>query len=49
MSISRVDVLDIADKLRYMVDVLKLRNEIEKEKLHTLKKIGRNLRMKSDR
>lgn len=49
MSISRVDVLDIADKLRYMVDVLKLRNEIEKEKLYTLKKIEKNLRMKSDR
>lgn len=49
MSISRVDVLDIADKLRYMVDVLKLRNEIEKEKLYTLKNIEKNLRMRSDR
>ena len=32
-----------------MVDVLKQRNEIEKEKLDVLKKIDKDLRRKSDR
>lgn len=49
MSISGLDLLDIEDELREMVDVLKQRNEIEKEKLDVLKKIERNLRKKSDR
>lgn len=38
MSISGLDLLDIEDELRDMVDVLKQRNEIEKD-----------LRVKSDR
>ena len=38
MSISRVDLLAIEDELRDMVDVLRQRNEIERE-----------LRKKSDR
>lgn len=49
MSISGLDLLDIEDELREMVDVQKRRNEIEKEKLDVLKKIERNLRKKSDR
>lgn len=49
MSISGLDLLAIKNELRYMVDVLKLRNEIEKEKLYTLKQIEKDLRMKSDR
>lgn len=49
MSISGLDLLAIKNELRYMVDVLKLRNEIKKEKLYTLKQIEKDLRMKSDR
>lgn len=49
MSISGVDLIDIEDELREMVDVLKQRNEIEKEKLDVLKKIKKALRMESDR
>lgn len=49
MSISGLDLLDIEDELREMVDVLKQRNVIEKEKLDVLKKIEKDLRMKSDR
>ncbi|WP_432315632.1 hypothetical protein [Collinsella aerofaciens] len=49
MSISGLDLLAIKNELRYMVDVLKLRNELEKEKFYTLKKIEKDLRMKSDR
>lgn len=49
MSISGLDLLDIEDELRDMVDVLKQRNEIEKEKLGVLKKIEEDLRVKSDR
>ncbi|MEE1387992.1 MAG: hypothetical protein UGF83_04985 [Collinsella sp.] len=49
MSISGLDLLDIEDELREMVDVLKQRNEIEKEKLDVLKKIDKDLRRKSDR
>lgn len=49
MSISGVDLIDIEDELREMVDVLKQRNEIEKEKLGVLKKIKKALRMESDR
>lgn len=49
MSISGLDLLDIEDALRGMVDVLKQRNEIEREKLDVLKKIEKDLRMKSDR
>ena len=49
MSISGLDLLDIEDELRDMVDVLKQRNEIEREKLDALKKIEKDLRMKSDR
>ena len=49
MSISGVDLIDIEDELREMVDVLKQRNEIEKEKLDVLKKIKKALRMGSDR
>lgn len=49
MSISGLDLLDIEDELRKMVDVLKQRNEIEKEKLDVLKKIDKDLRRKSDR
>lgn len=49
MSISGVDLIDIEDELREMVDVLKQRNEIEKEKLDVLKKIKKAHRMESDR
>ena len=49
MSISGLDLLDIEDELREMVDVLKQRNEIEKKKLDVLKEIEKDLRMKSDR
>lgn len=49
MSISGLDLLDIEDELRDMVDVLKQRNEIEKEKLGVLKKIEKDLSVKSDR
>lgn len=49
MSISGVDVLGIKNGVRDMVDVLKQRNEIEREKLDVLKKIEKDLRMKSDR
>lgn len=49
MSISGVDLFDIEDELREIVDVLKQRNEIEKEKLDVLKKIKKALRMESDR
>lgn len=49
MSISGLDLLDIEDELREMVDVLKQRNEIEKEKLDVLKKIEKDFRMESDR
>lgn len=49
MSISGVDLIDIEDELREIVDVLKQRNEIEKEKLDVLKKIKKALRMESDR
>lgn len=49
MSISRVDLLAIEDELRDMVDVLRQRNEIEKEKLDVLKKIERDFSKKSDR
>lgn len=49
MSISGVDLIDIEDELREMVDALKQRNEIEKEKLDVLKKIKKALRMESDR
>lgn len=49
MSISGLDLLDIESYLRDMVDVLKQRNEIEKEKLDVLKKIEKDLRKKSDR
>lgn len=48
MSISGLDLLDIEDELREMVDVLKQRNVIEKEKLDVLKKIEKDLRRKSD-
>lgn len=49
MSISRVDLLAIEDELRDMVDVLRQRNEIEREKLDVLKKLEMDLRKKSDR
>lgn len=49
MSISGVDLIDIEDELREIVDALKQRNEIEKEKLDVLKKIKKALRMESDR
>lgn len=49
MSISGVDLIQIEDRLRDMVDVLKQRNELEREKLGVLKKIEKNLRKKSDR
>lgn len=49
MSISRLDLLDIESYLRDMVDVLKQRNEIEKEKVDVLKKIEKDLCKKSDR
>lgn len=49
MSISGLDLLDIEDELREMVDVLKQRNVIEKEKLDVLKKIEMDLRRKSGR
>ena len=49
MSISGVDLIDIEDELREMVDVLRQRNEIEKEKLDVLKEIEKDLRRKSDR
>lgn len=49
MSISGLDSLDIEDELRDMVDVLKQRNEIEKEKLGVSKKIEKDPRVKSDR
>lgn len=49
MSISGLDLLDIESYLRDMVDVLKQRNEIEKEKVDVLKKIEKDLRKKSDR
>lgn len=49
MSISGLDLLDIEDELREMVDVLKQRNVIEKQKVDVLKKIEKDLRMKSDR
>lgn len=49
MSISGLDLLDIEDELREMVDVLKQRNEIEKEKLKVLKKIEKDFRKESDR
>lgn len=49
MSISGLDLLDIESYLRDMVDVLKQRNEIEKEKLDVLKKIEKDLRKESDR
>lgn len=49
MSISGLDLLGIKDRLHDMVDVLKQRNEIEREKLDVLKKIEGDLRKKSDR
>jgi len=49
MSISGVDLIQIEDRLRDMVDVLKQRNELEREKLGVLKKIEKDLRKKSDR
>lgn len=49
MSISGVDLIKIEDRLRDMVDVLKQRNELEREKLGVLKKIEKDLRKKSDR
>lgn len=49
MSIDQFDLYGIEYKLRDMVDVLKQRNEIEKEKLDVLKKIEKNLRKESDR
>ena len=49
MSLSGLDLLGIKDRLRDMVDVLKQRNEIEREKLDVLKKIERDLSKKSDR
>lgn len=49
MSISGLDLLDIEDELREMVDVLKQRNVIEKEKLDVLKKIEMDLHRKSGR
>lgn len=49
MSASGLDLLGIKDRLRDMVDVLKQRNEIEREKLDVLKKIERDLSKKSDR
>lgn len=49
MSVSGLDLLGIKDRLRDMVDVLKQRNEIEREKLDVLKKIEKDLRKKSDR
>lgn len=49
MSVSGLDLFGIKDRLRDMVDVLKQRNEIEKEKLDVLKKIEKNLRKESDR
>lgn len=49
MSISGLDLLGIESYLRDMVDVLKQRNEIEKEKVDVLKKIEKDLRKKSDR
>lgn len=49
MSISGRDLLGIKDRLRDMVDVLKQRNEIEREKLDVLKKIEKDLRKKSGR
>ena len=49
MSISGVDLIDIEDELRDMVDVLRQRNEIERDKLDVLKKIEKDLRKKSDR
>lgn len=49
MSISGVDLIQIEDRLRDMVDVLKQRNELEREKLSVLKKIEKDLRKKSDR
>ena len=49
MSISGLDLLGIKDRLRDMVDVLRQRNEIERDKLDVLKKIEKDLRKKSDR
>ena len=49
MSVSGLDLLGIKDRLRDMVDVLKQRNEIERDKLDVLKKIEKDLRKKSDR
>lgn len=49
MSISGLDLLDIEDELCDMVDVLKQRNVIEKQKVDVLKKIEKDLCMKSDR
>ena len=49
MSISGLDLIKIEDELRDMVDVLKQRNELEREKLDVLKKIEKDLRKKSDR
>ena len=49
MSVSGLDLLGIKDRLRDMVDVLKQRNAIEREKLDVLKKIEGDLRKKSDR
>ena len=49
MSVSGLDLLGIKDRLRDMVDVLKQRNEIEKEKVDVLKKIEKDLHKKSDR
>ena len=49
MSISGLDLLGIKDRLRDMVDVLRQRNEIERDKLDVLKKIEKDHRKKSDR
>lgn len=49
MNISGVDLIDIKNELRDMVDVLRQRNEIERDKLDVLKKIEMDLRKKSDR
>lgn len=49
MNISGVDLIDIKNELRDMVDVLRQRNEIERDKLDVLKKIEKDLRKKSDR
>ena len=46
MGISEAGLFEI---MRAMIGVLKQRNEIEKQKLDVLKKIEKDLRMKSDR